>query len=368
MAADRLRLDDPAAQERLVRLIRAASGAISVRLLGVAPLRGGAIQENWAIDVEFSGLPSSSSLGEREALVLRADAPSRVAVSHGRAEEFALLQLARAAGVTVPEPLWLCADGTLLGRPFYIMRRVPGTAAGHRVVRDPSLGGPREALAERLGVELARIHAITPDSAKALTPGLAGDRLGFLEMPRQGPALDQVARYRRYLDAMAEPHPVLEWGLRWLELNAPPAREIVLVHQDFRTGNYLVDANGLTAILDWEFCAWGDPMADIGWFCAKCWRFGAVDKEAGGIAARTPFYRGYEAASGRRIDPAAVHYWEVMAHVRWAVIALQQADRHLSKGEASLELALTGRMPPELEWEILDLVDAAEERRKQWAG
>jgi aminoglycoside phosphotransferase (APT) family kinase protein len=161
---------------------------------------------------------------------------------------------------------------------------------------------------------------------------------------------------------------VLEWGLRWAEMNSPPAAsapsakvgEIVLTHQDFRTGNYLVDDRGLTAVLDWEFCAWGDPMADIGWFCAKCWRFGAVENEAGGIAPRAPFYRGYERASGRRIDPAAVRYWEVMAHLRWAVIALQQADRHLVHGEPSLDLALTGRRPPELELEILDLIEAAE--------
>jgi aminoglycoside phosphotransferase (APT) family kinase protein len=368
MAVSAIGLDDPAAQERLASLITSASGAVSVRILDAVPLRGGAIQENWAIDVELSGLPSGSRLaGGHQQFVLRTDAPSRVAASHTRAEEFALLQLARAAGVAAPQPLWLCTNEAVLGRPFYIMQRVAGTAAGHRIVRDPTIGGPRDALAERLGAELAKIHAITPDSLGTFLSGPARDRLDFLELPRPSPALDQIARYRRYLDTLAMPHPVLEWGLRWLEVNAPPAREIVLVHQDFRTGNYLVDEDGLTAILDWEFCAWGDPMADIGWFCAKCWRFGAVEKEAGGIASRTPFYRGYEAASGRRIDPGAVHYWEIMAHIRWAVIALQQADRYLADGEASLELALTGRILPELEWDVLDLVDAAEERRDRWS-
>ena len=63
---------------------------------------------------------------------------------------------------------------------------------------------------------------------------------------------------------------------------------------------------------------------------------------------------GYERASGRKVDPEAVAFWEVMAHLRWAVIALQQAARTLSGGEESLELALTGRLyPPELELEIL---------------
>ena len=53
--------------------------------------------------------------------------------------------------------------------------------------------------------------------------------------------------------------------------------------------------------------------------------------------------------------PAAVAFWEVMAHIRWAVIGLQQCHRHLSGDEASLELALTGRMVAELEQELLAL-------------
>ena len=346
---------DAAAQERLARFVAAAAGARRATVASLVPLRGGAIQENWSVDIELEGGASSG----RQAMVLRTDAPSRVAASHGRAQEYALLKLAQAAGVAVPEPLWLCSDPAVIGRAFYLMRRVPGVAAGHRIVKDLSLGGSRDALAERLGQELARLHTVTPQTVARLAPGQSFD---FLASASNGPGLDRVQLYRRYLDELGDSHPILEWGLRWLELNSRPAREIVLIHEDFRTGNYLVDEHGLTAILDWEFAAWGDPMSDVGWFCARCWRFGAVDREAGGIAARAPFYRGYEAASGRRIDPAAVHYWEVAAHVRWAVIALQQAGRHLSGAQPSLELALTGRIVPELELEILDLIDRAEGR------
>jgi aminoglycoside phosphotransferase (APT) family kinase protein len=346
---------DEAAQERLCRFVAAVAGARRATIGSFAPLRGGAIQENWSVDIDLEGGGSAG----RHALVLRTDAASRVAASHGRAEEFALLKLARAAGVAVPEPLWLCSDPAVIGRAFYLMRRVPGVAAGHRIVKDLSLGGPRDALAERLGRELARIHAVTPETGARLVPDQSFD---FLTPASTNPGLDRVRLYRRYLDDLGDPHPALEWGLRWLERNSRPSREIVLIHEDFRTGNYLVDEQGLTAILDWEFAAWGDPMSDVGWFCAKCWRFGAVDREAGGIAARAPFYRGYEAASGRRIDPTAVHYGEIAAHVRWAVIALQQAARHLSGAQRSLELALTGRIVPELELEILSLIDAAEGR------
>ena len=58
---------------------------------------------------------------------------------------------------------------------------------------------------------------------------------------------------------------------------------------------------------------------------------------------------------------AAVHYWEVMAHVRWAVIAIHQGERHTSGRQPSLELALTGRIPDELELEILTLIEEAEQ-------
>lgn len=349
-------LDDAAAVARLRNFIAREAGATRVDISKVTPLRGGAIQENWALDLTIEG----GSRAGYHALVLRTDAPSRVSASLGRAAEFSLIALARAAGVTVPEPYWLCRDTGIIGREFYLMQRVPGIAAGHRIVKDLSLGGPHDALARRLAAELARIHEITPTGVSKFG---VGDVMGLLAPATADPGLYRVRLYRRYLDELGEARPALEWGLRWLELKARPAAEITLVHQDFRTGNYLVDASGLTAILDWEFCAWGDPMADIGWFCAKCWRFGAVEREAGGIAARAVFFDAYERASGRRIDADAVHYWEVAAHVRWAVIALQQAARHLSGEQRSLELALTGRMVPELEMEMLNLIEAAETAR-----
>jgi aminoglycoside phosphotransferase (APT) family kinase protein len=348
-------LADPAARRRLAAFLGRALAAESVEIVAASPLRGGAIQENWAVDLTIAGGPRAG----HHALVLRRDAASKVGESLGRADEFDLLRIAQAAGVTVPEPWLLCTDRDVLGRDFYLMRRLPGTAAGHRLVRDAALGGPHDALAERLGSELARLHRVTPATiGHYLGPGAATP--GFLATPRPGPALDQVNRYRDALDALDVLRPALEWGLRWLERHAPPPGELVLVHQDFRTGNYLVDETGLVAILDWEFGSWGDPMADIGWFCAKCWRFGAIDKEAGGIAGRAPFYRGYEKTSGRAIDTVAVGYWEVMAHVRWAVVALQQADRFIRQGDPSLELALTGRIPAELEWELLALATAGQ--------
>ncbi|MFQ5785362.1 MAG: phosphotransferase family protein [Alphaproteobacteria bacterium] len=338
---------DPEATARLgAFLAKAAGGDVAIARLD--RLGGGAIQENWRLDIAVADGPMAGA----HALVLRTSRPAPIAYSHSRAQEFALLGAARAAGVTVPEPLWLCEDPRVIGKPFFVMRRLRGVALGQKIVRDPAFDGLRDALAERLGEELARIHAIRPGA-----PGLE-----FLPPPERAAAPAAIAGYRAFLDDHAAPHPVLEWGLRWAERHQPPADQPVLCHRDFRTGNYMVDpesreAGGLSGILDWEFAGWGAPMADIAWFCAKCWRFGAVEREAGGIAARTPFYAGYRRVSGRDIDPVEVHFWEVTAHVRWAVIAIQQADRHLSGDERSLELAAIGRRPAEMELEILRLTE-----------
>ena len=251
-----LSLAEPEAQLRLAAFIAEAAGR-PAQIALARPLKGGAIQENWLVTAEIGG--------KSEELVLRTDAPSSLAVSHGRAQEFALLHAAHRASVSVPEPLWLCRDPAVLGQDFYLMRRIAGVAQGHRVVKDKSLGGDRAKLAARLGAELALIHSIKPGA-----PGLE-----FLPLPEESPALAAIASYRSHLDRWERGYPVLEWGLRHLELTAPASDEIVLTHQDFRTGNYMIDAAGLTGILDWEFAAWGEPMTDIAWFCARCWRFGA---------------------------------------------------------------------------------------------
>ena len=323
----------------LTRWLGDAAEAADLHIVARDKLSGGAIQENWGLTVEAGG--------NTHDWVLRCDAPSGVSTSHGRAQEFALLGAAHAAGVTVPEPLYLCDDDSVFGKPFYVMARVAGRAEGHILVRDQALADQGDALVERLGRELARIHTVRPPR----------DDLKFLETYDTPPALWRIARYRRYLDELPDPNPPLEMALRWLELRAPQRGEIALCHSDFRTGNLMIRDGVLTGVLDWEFAAWSDPMEDVAWFCARCWRFGAWQREAGGLGGREAFYRGYEAESGRKVDRGAIPYWEIMGAVRWAVVALQQGERHLSGGEESLELALTGLRAPEMELDaLLDIV------------
>jgi len=147
------------ARARLRDFISAAAKA-PVEITALHRLPGGAIQENWLLDISVGD--GGDWTGDHQ-LVLRMDAPSSVAASHGRAQEFALLKAAHKAGVTVPTPCLMGDDEAILGGPFFIMHRVGGTAAGHRLVKRPA----DDALAAALGVELARIHAITPETPAA---------------------------------------------------------------------------------------------------------------------------------------------------------------------------------------------------------
>lgn len=117
-----------AAKPALEAFLAASAGA--ARIERAVPLTDGAIQENWRLEVAFDG----GSLPGRQDLVLRTDAPSGVAASLTRPQEF--------------------AGRSVLGTPFYVMRAVGGVALGRRVVAETALGGDRDALAERLGAEL----------------------------------------------------------------------------------------------------------------------------------------------------------------------------------------------------------------------
>ena len=338
--ADRARTLDPDKLDELESWLAREIEAEAVILGPVKLLAGGAIGENWRIGADVTGGPRAGT----HDWVLRTDAPSGVALSHQKNEEFACLVAAHEAGVCVPEPIAQCDARALIGAPFMITGFAAGIAQGRKIVRDPAIGDFGEALAERLGAELAKIHSLQPPR----------DDLAFLSAPPDNPALAQVEALRRHLDDdISAAHPALEYVLAWLAANAPSPSSIVLVHSDYRTGNYMVENGQLTAILDWEFAHWGDRHEDVGWFCARCWRFGADDREAGGIGSRNAFYRGYDAVSATPIDAASVPYWEIMAAARWAIVALMQGERHLSGKEESIELILTGLMAPEMEYDAL---------------
>lgn len=323
---------------RLIDYLCRVAGAERIDCRDFSPLLGGAVMRHFLLDLEVQG----GRFAGRQRWVLRMEGETRLGIGLPRAQEFALQRVLFAAGRRVAEPLFVCCDERVLGAPFFIMRWVAGEAKGSVLAARPA----NDALAMELGTELGALHAA--DWTR---------RLHFLPAPPSDAAAARIAELEGHLAADNAPHPVAEWALRWLKREKPAPASPTLCHGDFRTGNYLVEEGRLAAILDWDFACWSDPDEDIAWFCAKAWRYGAWTRDAGGIAARGALYRGYEPTAHRHIDPDRVRYWEVMAALRWLVIALKQRDRFLKQGEESLDLALTGRRPAECELEILLLTD-----------
>ena len=138
--------------------LAAEIGAAAVTFTAAELLTGGAVQENWRIDVVVEGGPRAGT----HRWVLRTDAAARLDLSLDRIAEFRCIEAAHKAGAKVAEPITVSPDDKLIGRPFAIQSFVTGSAQGRRIVRDPDLASYGDSLAKTIGGELARIHAIRP--------------------------------------------------------------------------------------------------------------------------------------------------------------------------------------------------------------
>jgi aminoglycoside phosphotransferase (APT) family kinase protein len=329
---------DPALAARVETFLQGVRSA-DVRVVAMAPLAGGACQDMHRVEL--------TSARGAERLVLRSDARLPLPTSLGRREEFAVVEAARSAGVPTPAVQHLTAGLVRPGAWAYFMDWVDGEAIGRKVVKAPELAAARQRLPEELAHALARVHSVTPHTH----PGLA------LRAVTGNPVQGALTFVRGMLDGLREPHPALEYAFRWLATHAPADGEVCLLHGDFRTGNFLVMPEGLTAVLDWEFARWGTPAEDIGWLCVRDWRFGQNALPAGGLATREAFVEAYRRASGVPLSMRALHWWEVMGNVRWAAGSVHQGERYLSGEETDLEYVAIARRAPEMEWEALRLLE-----------
>ncbi len=312
-----------------------------VTIAAVVPMSGGACQELYRVDAEINGVARR--------MVLRADATSSLPGSLGRKDEYEVIAAAVERGVRTPDVRCLMADVLRPGCYAYLMDWADGIALGNRMIRDPRLAEARKTLPTSLAQALVGIHSIRRDTHAELS---------LTAIPFRDDAVTTAVDFmRQMLDAMAEPHPAMEFGLKWVRDNAPEQGPPVLVHGDFRTGNFLVTPDGLAAVLDWEFAHWGDPAEDIAWLCMRDWRFARVDLGAGGFATRSAFYKAYEEASGMPVDPAVVHFWEVVANLRWGAGAVYQGERYLAGQETDFEYLAIARRVNEMEYEILRLIE-----------
>ena len=290
---------------------------------GLRRLSGGASRETWSFDC-----------GGRPLILQR----QRRGTTSDMPQEVAVLRAASAAGVPVPTVVADASDGAALGSPAVVVERLGGESIARKLLRDEEYAAVRPKVAGECGAILAAIHRIPADAV----PGLV--------------ATDPVASTRTMLRDLGEPHPAFELALRWLDRHRPASGATTVVHGDFRTGNLLIDPNGVVAVLDWELVHLGDPMEDLGWFCARAWRFGADDRPAGGFGSREELWSAYEAAGGAPVDADAARWWELLASLRWGVICILQASSHWLGITPSMELATIGRRASENEHDVLALL------------
>ena len=226
------------------------------------------------------------------------------------------------AEVPVPPIVAFEGEGGRFGSPGYLMEHVDGTSVAPRVLRRDELAGARERIPPQLAAALARVHSIDLDAgcrrsrprarirrSRPASSGSAPSTTSASPCPRSRRACAGCGCTRRARAARAR-----------------------LVHGDFRLGNFIVDADGLAAVIDWELCHAGDPAEDIGWLCIRSWRFGNDGLPVAGLGELGAFLDAYEEAGGTRPDPERLRWWEAMGNVKWAVICARQAADHLTAG------------------------------------
>jgi len=303
----------------------------------VTRLTAGATQEIWRFELLRADGDQSLILRRTPggAIVERTETSTSI----GLETEAEVLRLVYAAGAPAPEVRHVLTPEDGLGQGF-IMTFVAGETLGGRIVRDPRFAEVRPKLARQCGEILARIHAIPTEHAPPL---------------KHAGAVELIAQLQGAYQATEWPRPVFDLAFRWLGERMPPPARPRLVHGDFRNGNLIFDETGVVAVLDWELAHIGDPMADLGWICTNCWRFGAVDKPVGGFGQREDLWEGYEAAGGDPVNRAHALFWELFGSLRWGVMCAGMIPTFRA-GE-SVERGVIARRASENEIDLMRLLD-----------
>ncbi|MEN9553423.1 MAG: hypothetical protein RLY24_1018, partial [Actinomycetota bacterium] len=180
-----------------------------------------------------------------------------LATAHDMAREHRLMTAVGTTNVPVPQTLGLCTDEEVNGAPFYVMDYVPGV-----VLDSPEKGhllpeNLRTSASEHLVDVLADLHAVDVDEVGL---GNLAKREGYVER--------QVKRWSTQWDnSKTRELPAIEEVARLLAQGIPQQQGVAIAHGDYRFGNCLtnVETGKIAAVLDWELCTLGDPLADLGY-------------------------------------------------------------------------------------------------------
>jgi len=297
--------------------------------------------EPWLLDhVEGLVAPLSAELiaGGRSNLTYRiTDATGRrvvlrrpplghvLATAHDMGREHRIISAVGTTDVPVPQTLAMCVDEAINDAPFYVMAFVDGVVLDS-VDKAASLPVDlRRATSEHLIDVLADLHAVDVD---AVGLGELARREGYVER--------QVRRWSsQWEQSKTRDLPAIDEVARRLAAHLPEQRGSCIAHGDFRFGNCLTDVDGgrIAAVLDWELCTLGDPLADVGylgvyWFDGEAGNLRANDPTgAGGFPAYADLLDRYASRTGREVS--GIGYYVAFSCWRLAVISEGVYARYL---------------------------------------
>ena len=240
-----------------------------------------------------------------------------LATAHDMAREHRIISAVGRTNVPVPKALGLCTDHAVNGAPFYVMGYVDGVVldSPERAAALPLELRPR--VSEHLVDVLADLHAVDIDDVGL---GDLAKREGYVER--------QVKRWStQWEHSKTRELPAIDEVARALRDHLPVQQGVSIAHGDFRFGNGLtdVDLGRINAVLDWELCTLGDPLADLGylgvyWYQGDAATARANDPtSAGGFPAFADLVERYARRTGR--DVSGIGYYIAFGCWRLAVIS-----------------------------------------------
>jgi aminoglycoside phosphotransferase (APT) family kinase protein len=239
-----------------------------------------------------------------------------LATAHDVAREHRIMSALQDTDVPVPRMLGVCTDHDVNEADFYVMSHVEGIVLHDAQAADHLDDAGKQRAADTMVDALVALHAVDID---AVGLGELSRRTGYLDR--------QLKRWsRQWEDSKTRELPGMERLHEWLVANRPDEPQTTIVHGDFRLGNALHGPDGTTrAILDWELCTLGDPLADVS-YLLRYWA-GPDDVPAGpqappttapGFPTREEIAKKYAERSGR--DLGDLDYW--MAFNAWRSAAI----------------------------------------------
>lgn len=318
----------------------------------------GLSSETYLFDVTWKegGQPRSLEV------VMRAAPRSRgVFPEYDLSLQFNVMKILRKhSDVPVAEMLWLEEDPSVIGVPFFLMKRLQGD-----VPQDfPSYHGSGMYFEATPEIRRRMWWGTVDNIVQLHKLDWRGLGLDFVGAP--GPGTDPVDRQLQYWgrflndwikDSPDESHPVMEATLAWLEANRYVPERISLCWGDARIGNTLYSRpdRDVLAIMDWEMAFIGDPACDLAWVFSLD---GQASKGYGlrpleGTPTREEVIQRYEDLAGWKVENLT--YNEVLATFRFGLTVLAAMKNLRSKGIPIEDEMLLNNYPTQQLARMLDL-------------